>query len=191
MLILCNPKYWVFPLDTTEKRNWHIRALRLPYRLNRLRLETNDERRIYAYNVPQRALRQRWNAVYNINTERCYIYQNGNWCETDSTALPQLYRSIAPYYQTTTLGWYMLASGLWVKHKNLRGFYTWHADAPSDLVGMFHHEGGFTPLYAEYLAVRVDLPRDFAYGLIVYSLNDGTVVTPRYAELVWNLTDTL
>jgi hypothetical protein len=96
---------------------------------------------------------------------------------------------VEPYFQTTTVVWYLVASGLWVKHKNLPGFYTWHVDAPPDLTGMFHHEGGFTHLCAEYLAVRVGLPTDFAHGLIVYLLRDGTVLVPPYASIVWNLRD--
>jgi len=190
MLIWCNPNYWVFPLVTHKQRNWHIRALRVPYRFTKLKIDACGEQRIYEYNIPRRALYKRWDAVYNINTQRCYTYQDERWYETESYPLPELYRSVAPYYQPTTLGWYMRASGLWEKHKNLIGFYTWCVDAPADLIGMFHHEGGFTPLYADYLANRVGLPTDFAYGVIVYLLQDGSVLVPPYSYVVWNLTDT-
>jgi hypothetical protein len=189
VLTLCHPKYWSFPLETTEQRNWHIRALRVPYRYNRSTIEENKLRRIYDYNVPERALKQKWDAVYNINTARCYLYTPAGWIEHNGFNIPALYRSVEPYFQTTTVVWYLVASGLWVRHKNLPGFYTWHVDAPPDLTGMFHHEGGFTHLCAEYLAVRVGLPTDFAHGLIVYLLRDGTVLVPPYASIVWNLRD--
>jgi hypothetical protein len=154
-----------------------------------MKLQSTDTRRIYDYNIPERALRRRWEHLYNINAERCYRYTPAGWVEHHPYELPMLYRLVEPWLQISTIVWYLAASGLWTRPRKQRGVYTWSRHAPSDLIGMFHHEGGFTHLFAEYLAVRVDLPRDFAYGLIVYQLDDRSVLTPAYSTIVWNLTD--
>jgi len=189
MLLLCRSSYWDFPLRTTSQRNWHIRALRVPYRYHRMKLQSTDTRRIYDYNIPERALRRRWEQLYNINLERCYRYTPAGWEEHHPYELPMLYRLVEPWLQISTMVWYLVVSGLWTRPRKQRGVYRWSRYAPSDLIGMFHHEGGFTPSFADYLAVRVDLPRDFAYGLIVYQLDDRSVLTPAYSTVVWNLTD--
>jgi hypothetical protein len=154
-----------------------------------MKLQSRDTRRVYDYNIPERALRRRWEHLYNINAERCYRYTPAGWEEHPPYELPMLYRLVEPWLQIATIVWYFAVSGLWTRPRKQRGVYTWSRDAPSDLIGMFHHEGGFTHLFADYLATRVDLPRDFAYGLIVYQLDDRSVLTPAYSTIVWNLMD--